>query len=824
MVGLADRLAVAWRSMPACGPFAEVALATGFALWLAGALGQPPGFAGVQPSPLWLLILWGGLRGGLLPALFGALLAVVVHGLGVLATSGHRLEALLAAETTWTWFAFVAIAWLVGQVRDTLWHDLQAARTTRDELAGVVQEQAVDRDVLTTANRELKRRVFDRSLELDSLVATIAASELDADERLFDAPLQMLVDYCGATRCSALLVLADGSLDLAGHRGWTLGEIRPRVQAAARSQRVQEAVRAARPGVAFTAEAVDELGPVWIAPIADASGVIKALLCIDEILPARCDEATTQAFLAIADWFTANLRRVQLQEVARASAQQLLEGLDKQKELGSPAELAERLHLEDSRRQRYTIETSVLALRCRDPRRLAPAALVAMEQQLLEVLANVVRGTDDVFRFGFPGCYVLVLTGCKPGDIEQLETRLRERFVAQSDGGLAALELRPFVPGRDAAHLAGLLPLLQQHFTDGAAMPLAQRCPVPTPRAQRRGDARDFVRRLGLELELARRFSAEVHLIEFADPAAARAVGPMIARHLWNAVGSLLRITDGIYVLGPERCVVLLPFTTCLDASRIQERLRESLARTLPAEVFAAVEGRFLSLSDTDVRQTLLYLLPAASEANVLPAATAAVGRTPAGPPRSGPVLTEPELQELAFTMTEFEGMQRVHANLANEFEVLRASGVETALPSPEAIRQRWEEVFEGRHPAEVLQAPTAATPVATPVAAPASAEPAAHQAVPTAAGRAAPAAVAPAVDATMAAAVELVVGAVVRAVASAGFAASAPAAGAVPNPATTAEPAGDALQGSATKLAVLVERLRRQCLQLQERRDGGGR
>lgn len=802
-----------WRRL---GGHGEVAMWTAAMLLLTKPLGLPPGFFGLQPSPLWFVILWGGLRGGLSPALLAATLVSSLHAIGALEASRNDLAVLLAPATTWTMFAFFVVAWFVGQARDLLGDDLRHAREARDDLQRQLAEHVVDRDVLATANRELKRRVFDRSLEFDSLLAAAVERRPDGDESLFEAPLQMLTEACGATRCSALLVFPDGSLDLAAHVGWTMGEIRPRVAAAGRSARVRAAITSGRPLLDFAAADVGEVGPLWLAPIADATGVIKAVLCVDEIAPVRCDEPTRQAFLGVASWFTASMRRLQLQDATRASVHELLAGLEAHRHVGSPAELAERLWLDDARRQRYGIDTALLAIRSRDPRVLDALLLRELEQELAGLLATTVRATDDLFHFGFPGCYVLALTGCKSGDIEQLVTRLRGRFNATGSALLAGLELLPMVPGGDAgADLAALLPSLQAHFTSDAVVPCDHRCPVPTPRPQRRGNAADFARRLRLELELARRLSAEVHLVEFSHPDPAVAAGPMIARHLWNAVGTLLRATDGIYVLEPERCAVLLPFTTCLDASRVQERLREAIGRTIPVAQHEGIEVRFLSLADADARQTLLYLMPTAlaapaaadapssepvADAAPATAAVEAKAATPREPAvRQGPVVTESELQELAFSTTEFEKMHREQASLAAEFNVLRASGVETALPSPDAIRKRWEEVFgpdpkampkseveaaaalESSAAAPLLEpmrivpvsplAPDATAPdaVATPIASvpPAATPPVAPAAHPNpavpAAQPAAGAAPVVVIEPTLAAAVELVLGVVVR-------------------------------------------------------------
>jgi len=86
-------------------------------------------------------------------------------------------------------------------------------------------------------------------------------------------------------------------------------------------------------------------------------------------------------------------------------------------------------------------------------------------------------------------------------------------------------------------------------------------------------------------------------------------VGTMMARHLWNAIGTLLRVTDGIYVLGPNHCAVLMPSTSCEEARHIWERLDEDLAATFPEELYRAVQVEFLAVGETDARGALASLV-----------------------------------------------------------------------------------------------------------------------------------------------------------------------------------------------------------------------
>lgn len=660
---------------------AEVALVT-LALLLFGiATGDWFAFVALAPSPLLLPVLWGALRGGLQPALTATGLVGALHTLGILAIVGLDLAVLTEERVTWPLFAFAAVAFVVGQTRDYLGTQLGALRATRDRLRAETARQRHDIEVLEHANRELKRRIFDRSFDFDSLVATVARSAIDDAEHMFEVPLGMLTDFCGATKCSALLVLPDGTLDLAAHRGWSDEEIGPRLQQANNNTRVLRAIVEAQPIVEMGEAEADAAGPLMIAPIADGTGVIKALVCIDELPPTRFEDSTVKTFLGIVSWLATNLRRIQLREATGENSKQMLSALDKRKYIGSVADLAERIHLEDARRKRYGVETELVAIRLLDVRVNMAEYIESLEEWLLNVLNSAVRLTDDIFTFGFAGCYVLVLTGTKPGNGDKVLARLEARFAATKGLDLGPVELRHFSTTTEAPTLGELLPVMTEHFCGASPVPLAQQCPVPEPRAQRSGNAQEFARRLRLETDLARRFGAELNMVDFRRDSGGFGVGPMIARHLWNSVGSLLRVTDGIYVVSPNRCVVLLPFTSCLDASRIWSRLDESLRKTLPSDHYEDVHVDFLSLDAENLRQTVQYF----------------VGVDP-NEGEEGGIVTENELQELAFSDAEFAGLRAIGDDLEKAFRVIATNGVDMPpLPSPEAMTQRWEEVFE--HP-----------------------------------------------------------------------------------------------------------------------------
>lgn len=659
---------------------------------LSGGAGHLPGFADLEPGPVCFVVLWGALRGGLWPGLFAALLAGVVHGFGVLVGAGYRWQVLLEPGVGWSMFAFTAIAFVVGWVRDGARLEVLRLRRARGRRLGSIDHGA-------------QLQSPDGLLDPESLITTVARSEVDDTEHMFEAPLDMLVAFCGASKCSALLVLPGGLLDLAAHRGWSEDEIRPRLQAATSDERILRAIAGSQPVVDLDEPHDAATGPLMVVPIADGTGVVKVLLCIDEMQRSERDDMATRTFLGVAAWLAANVRRIQIDAPTGDPSRRLLQVL-KHKFIGSSSDLAERIHLEDARRQRYGVASEFVAVRLLDPH--AGGDLAAVETALVDVLGPAVSITDDLYQFGFPGCYVLVATGAKPDNGEAVIASLEAGFASGGERTIGPVECRHFVATSEAPTLAAQLPLLTAYFCGESPVPLDQRCPVPEPRPQRHGNAEEFVRRLRLEIELSKRFAADVHLIDFRRDGSDTGLGPMIGRHLWNSMGRLLRVTDGIYVLGPNRCVVLLPFTSCLDASQIWSRLEGALRRTIPADCYRDVQCEFLALADTDVKQTMQYLVDGLLESEE------EQGR------KLAPIVSDSELQELSFSEAEFADLHAVDTELQNAFRVVASTGTGLpALPTREDVTRRWEELFErDANPPASSPATATATLAARPVAA----------------------------------------------------------------------------------------------------------
>ena len=107
-------------------------------------------------------------------------------------------------------------------------------------------------------------------------------------------------------------------------------------------------------------------GPLIVAPIRDASGVVRSLLALDELPASRFNDSTASVFFGIAEWIAASLKRISRGEKPfdfRAAISDLSKPVAW---MGTADELAARLVIEDARCSRLGLTTSLIALQATD--------------------------------------------------------------------------------------------------------------------------------------------------------------------------------------------------------------------------------------------------------------------------------------------------------------------------------------------------------------------------------------------------------------------------------------------------------------------------
>jgi hypothetical protein len=551
------------------------------------------GSFGVHPHPYWLIVLPLAAARGLVAGLLAAGIASILYAIGA---AQAVTDAVFTFRNMTEPLLFFAVAFFAGELHDeSLLKRRKGERRIRD-LEERTEQLRQQRDVLTDANRELEKRIVDDSVQFGNLIQAARRIERAGRQEVFDLALEMAEEHCGAA-ASVLMLLDDGSLDYLCYRGFPSDETGKRLAIARRSTFVQRAVS---DGVAVNgldpSEVPPQEGPLVVAPLFDAGGVVKALMCLDEIPLARLNESTVTVFLGIADWASAALARLTRGADAptpRAAA--LSVGPEVDIWLGTVVELGKRLRVELARSSRYGVPTSFLTVQATDWKDATREGIDAIDRYVLMHFTTGLRPSDGIYRFGYPGAYLLVLAGTSLKGAEVVCSRL-ERRVAYAPGPFGAIEIRATGPDTEAPDLMSLIARCARNFRDRSRLPLEARTPVTVPERLEAEDLNAFLRRLKMETSLAVRNGLDLHVVGISAEASEQAGPGILARHVVEVGEQTLRPTDGVYMIGQYQCAVILPCTSGEEAATVAHRLATLVRARDPSAPYGQIETQVLGL------------------------------------------------------------------------------------------------------------------------------------------------------------------------------------------------------------------------------------
>ncbi len=553
----------------------------------------------VHPHPYWLVVLPMSAARGVVGAIVAAGIASVLYAIGAHRALDGDFLALLDRSVMQEALLFFAVGFVVGEFRDAaarraagLWTQY---RHQWEELALLRREK----ELLAEANHEIKRRLVDSSSQFGSLIRTATRLEAASENELFDVALEMVEEHCGATHCAFISVLEDGLLDLAAHRGYEAHELRDLLASSETSPLVQSVLETGKRCNGF---GLDEVfvaaGPLVVAPIADAAGVVRLLLCLDRIPVRAFNDATVMTFYGIADWVAVTLRRTGAGPKALDFGLGLREAISIGPWLGSAKQLGARLRIEDARCSRQGISTAVVTLQCLDPAGEAVDDVGVLDQWVVEQVVPDLRPTDGVYSFGYRHCYVLVLSGTAAAEALVVRSRIELRLEAAVERPFGRYLTRVFAPDIDAPDLASLVPHIADAFRLTSDVPLEASLPVSVAEHLELGRLDDFVRRMRTEWSIAVRNGIEVYVVELHDEAADQRRGNVLARHVEHVARQMLRPTDGVYRSAVAKFAFVLPGATCDGAFATLERVLTALEQRASPELTARIEARVYALGN----------------------------------------------------------------------------------------------------------------------------------------------------------------------------------------------------------------------------------
>ncbi len=458
----------------------------------------------------------------------------------------------------------VAGAFFVGEIHDAharTFRNMRARwQSSRDHADRLVYE----RDVLFASIQRLKKRIEDQPVHLANLLQSSSRMQEDPSGSLSEKALALVVDSCNPSKASVWSVADDGRIALTAAHGWSEEERADRTVHYRTSDLVQFAVRMRCEVKAFdfpgSACAED---PILIAPLKDVAGKVSALLCLDDVPAPLLSPESVAVFFGCAEWASASLS-TQPDETAGdpAPLRRVLDSLD----------LGERLRVEFDRSARYGAALGVGLIQAPAWRHESEAAQRELDGLVSRVFAEQLQGRE-LYRFGHPGCYAVVLPGVTSDADDQ--DALPAPVVAE--GGLR-FETRILAVDESAPDLGSLLTRLDGHLRGRAQSTLPAGIPIAIPPAGHVGSLDDLLRRLRTELSVSHEMGDEAQLAILSLPEGLQPPAAGTQQRNWLEG---LRPSDALFQLDERRVVALLPSTDRAGAEKAMARFTQHLIQML---------------------------------------------------------------------------------------------------------------------------------------------------------------------------------------------------------------------------------------------------
>lgn len=566
------------------------------------ALASPRSFGslGLHPHPYWIPVLGIATLRGLLPGLATVAAMVMLYGAGIAFAATHgNFSRIVTLENFLEPVLWCLVTYVVGQG-----HDRWAARHRDleeevDALVSELERLRGENQVLCAANKILERGLVDQTTSFRRLSAISQRMDDATGDGCLALAMELVSEHLGVERAAAFQVLPNGALELRRAQGWTVPEFARVTGLAQRSEIAREALESGDlvDGFAPGARAGDE-GPLVAMPLFDAWGALTHLLTIDAIPPSRLTPTTVGTFGVIGTLVQSGIQR----------AERALDGawwdvpeevLDHpERVLGTTSELGAHILLEAERVNRYGGATCCALIHAPRLPAGARSAREELEALVRRELARDLRDVDQLYGYGYPGCYVALLSQCDERGARAVLQRWRERLEDGRDACVGGLRFAIEAIDAKAPDAQSLLDRVEERFREQSLVPLPPDPPVALPAEVPLGRKTEFYRRLRIELGLALRHGHGTNLLLISGTRDGADEGTLLAKNVRTVANDVLRKSDSVFALEPNRCAVLLPCTDRDQAGRVHERLAEALQRRFPTPPYGGLEVAILTLGD----------------------------------------------------------------------------------------------------------------------------------------------------------------------------------------------------------------------------------
>lgn len=567
------------------------------------------GSMGMHPHPYWIPILAIATLRGLLAGLAAVATMLVFFGAGAaFAAATSNFSRIVQLENFLEPVLWCIFTYVVGQGHDRWAGRHRDLEEEVDALVSELKRLHAENEVLDAANKILERGLVDQTTSFRRLVAIAERMDLASGDGCLALAMDLVHEHLGVERAAAFQVLPNGALELRRSLGYSVADHPSITSLAARSPLVQAALNSGdlQDGFAEDAPKSDE-GPLVALPLFDERGSLTHLITIDEIPTSRLTPTTVGTFDVIGTLLQCGLHRADraLEGAWWEVSEEVLEAPERV--LGSKAELGAHILLEAERVNRYGGATTCALIQAPRLPSGARSAREELEGLLRFELARELRDVDQIYSFGYPGCYVALLSQRDERDSQQVVKRWRSRLEGERELCVGSLEFATETLDASLPDAQHLIDRLTERFEKGALVPLPPELPVHLPLEVPLGRKSEFYRRLRVELGLALRHGHNTHLLLLSGLREGPDEGTLLAKNVRTVANDALRKSDSVFALEPNRSAVLLPCTDREQACRVHERLAEALERRFPAPPYGGLDTSILALGE-DTGALLLAL------------------------------------------------------------------------------------------------------------------------------------------------------------------------------------------------------------------------
>ena len=555
----------------------------------------------VHPHPYWLIILPMAAASGLGAGLVAAVIGTGLYIYGAYLELG-KVGLLDASDASWLVEPglFMVAALIVGALRSWALLRHQWLWWRYEEISNRNLRLSAKLEHHTATSRELRAKLVEHSSQFRTLIDTATKIETATYDELLELALDLVQEHCGASMCSVLSVMDSGELDIHSNRGWDMPKSRQQLEDSKESPLVQRALRDGLRGNGYRPEEPRQLfGPLLVAPITGRGSVVETVLCLDDIPIEDLEEETISLFFGIADWISACLCRIENGQKPHDFRLSIAYAASVSKRMGTAEELAQRIRIEDGRKEQFGIEASVIAVQALNSGPTFKNIIAGLDSFFVEHFAADLRPSDGFYSFIHPGCYVIVLAGTNRVEANLVRKRLLQRARNLCSYKVEMIEFTTSGHSKKYPTLAKLMVRITQLFHAHSSIPIVRDASLIIPDKNRLGNLQDFDKRVRAEWSLALRNGIDFYVIDIKCADCSEEEGERIAHHVHQVCHSLLRPTDSVYRTGRDLCSLILPGISCEQAfvvladtmNALNARLPEDLTSRLIGDVFAVEAG-----------------------------------------------------------------------------------------------------------------------------------------------------------------------------------------------------------------------------------------